>query len=201
MLRLWKRAAMSDIEESLKRITSHNGVMGVAVLDDAGKLARCVACRPLVRAARAASSSGPEARAFLRARTAPQHGDAPRGVLVGGAAPPLPSCCRSASMRSGARLRMGSRGPGAPPQRGGKSGAWRENGLLGKRTPATRYVAACTGAASGRHAGNACGRARAWGLRTGAHERGVCATCGRHADIACPRRWPKSTASKFSHSR
>jgi len=33
---------MSDIEESLKRITSHNGVMGVAVLDDAGKLARCV---------------------------------------------------------------------------------------------------------------------------------------------------------------
>jgi hypothetical protein len=31
---------MSDIEESLKRITSHNGVMGVAVLDDAGKLAR-----------------------------------------------------------------------------------------------------------------------------------------------------------------
>jgi hypothetical protein len=130
LLRLWKRAAMSDIEESLKRITSHNGVMGVAVLDDAGKLARCVACRPLVRAARAASSSGPEARAFLRARTAPQHGDAPRGVLVGGAAPPLPSCCRSASMRSGTRLRMGSRGPGAPPQRGGKSGAWRENGLL-----------------------------------------------------------------------
>ena len=35
---------MSDIEESLKRITSHNGVMGVAVLDDAGKLARCVHC-------------------------------------------------------------------------------------------------------------------------------------------------------------
>ena len=33
---------MSDIEESLKRITSHNGVMGVAVLDDAGKLARFV---------------------------------------------------------------------------------------------------------------------------------------------------------------
>mmetsp|Transcript_25238 Transcript_25238/g.51358 ORF Transcript_25238/g.51358 Transcript_25238/m.51358 type:complete len:113 (+) Transcript_25238:70-408(+) len=31
---------MSDIEESLKRITSHSGVMGVAVLDDAGKLAR-----------------------------------------------------------------------------------------------------------------------------------------------------------------
>ena len=38
---------MSDIEESLKRITSHNGVMGVAVLDDAGKLARCAARRPL----------------------------------------------------------------------------------------------------------------------------------------------------------
>merc|ERR1712216_846918 len=34
------RGRMSDIEESLKRITSHNGVMGVAVLDDAGKLAR-----------------------------------------------------------------------------------------------------------------------------------------------------------------
>lgn len=33
-------AAMSEIEESLKRITSHSGVMGVAVLDDAGKLAR-----------------------------------------------------------------------------------------------------------------------------------------------------------------
>jgi len=31
---------MSEIEESLKRITSHSGVMGVAVLDDAGKLAR-----------------------------------------------------------------------------------------------------------------------------------------------------------------
>ena len=31
---------MSEIEESLKRITSHAGVMGVAVLDDAGKLAR-----------------------------------------------------------------------------------------------------------------------------------------------------------------
>ncbi len=44
---------MSDIEESLKRITSHNGVMGVAVLDDAGKLARCVARRQLARAARA----------------------------------------------------------------------------------------------------------------------------------------------------
>ena len=36
---------MSDIEESLKRITSHNGVMGVAVLDDAGKLARYVLWR------------------------------------------------------------------------------------------------------------------------------------------------------------
>merc|ERR1712205_99808 len=35
-----RRGRMSDIEESLKRITSHNGVMGVAVLDDAGKLAR-----------------------------------------------------------------------------------------------------------------------------------------------------------------
>ncbi len=31
---------MSEIEEALKRITSHSGVMGVAVLDDAGKLAR-----------------------------------------------------------------------------------------------------------------------------------------------------------------
>ena len=37
---------MSDIEESLKRITSHNGVMGVAVLDDAGKLARFVSDLP-----------------------------------------------------------------------------------------------------------------------------------------------------------
>jgi len=37
---------MSDIEESLKRITSHNGVMGVAVLDDAGKLARYPPAHP-----------------------------------------------------------------------------------------------------------------------------------------------------------
>jgi hypothetical protein len=43
---------MSDIEESLKRITSHNGVMGVAVLDDAGKLARCATRRGWQRAAR-----------------------------------------------------------------------------------------------------------------------------------------------------
>jgi hypothetical protein len=31
---------MSDIEEALKRITAHQGVMGVAVFDDTGKLAR-----------------------------------------------------------------------------------------------------------------------------------------------------------------
>ena len=37
---------MSDIEESLKRIKSHNGVMGVAVLDDAGKLARFLSDLP-----------------------------------------------------------------------------------------------------------------------------------------------------------
>ncbi len=46
---------MSDIEESLKRITSHNGVMGVAVLDDAGKLARCAARRPLAACGACAS--------------------------------------------------------------------------------------------------------------------------------------------------
>jgi hypothetical protein len=31
---------MSEIEESLKRISAHEGVLGVAILDDAGKLAR-----------------------------------------------------------------------------------------------------------------------------------------------------------------
>ena len=31
---------MSEIEEALKRITSHPGVLGVAILDDTGKLAR-----------------------------------------------------------------------------------------------------------------------------------------------------------------
>jgi hypothetical protein len=55
---------MSDIEESLKRITSHNGVMGVAVLDDAGKLARCAARRPLAACgARASCWIEPRARA------------------------------------------------------------------------------------------------------------------------------------------
>ena len=47
---------MSDIEESLKRITSHNGVMGVAVLDDAGKLARCVQLKRRLGAIRKFSS-------------------------------------------------------------------------------------------------------------------------------------------------
>jgi hypothetical protein len=32
--------AMSEIEESLKRISAHEGVLGVAILDDSGKLAR-----------------------------------------------------------------------------------------------------------------------------------------------------------------
>jgi hypothetical protein len=31
---------MSDIEEALKRITGHPGVLGVAILDNQGKLAR-----------------------------------------------------------------------------------------------------------------------------------------------------------------
>lgn len=53
---------MSDIEESLKRITSHNGVMGVAVLDDAGKLARYVR----VAAAQSAQSTCSPAQARLR---------------------------------------------------------------------------------------------------------------------------------------
>jgi len=34
---------MSEIEESLKRISAHEGVLGVAILDDSGKLARSVA--------------------------------------------------------------------------------------------------------------------------------------------------------------
>jgi hypothetical protein len=40
----WKVAfhflSMSEIEESLKRISAHEGVLGVAILDDSGKLAR-----------------------------------------------------------------------------------------------------------------------------------------------------------------
>ena len=35
--------AMSEIEESLKRISAHEGVLGVAILDDSGKLARSAA--------------------------------------------------------------------------------------------------------------------------------------------------------------
>ena len=34
---------MSEIEESLKRISAHEGVLGVAILDDSGKLARFAA--------------------------------------------------------------------------------------------------------------------------------------------------------------